>query len=521
MIRAILCKDAKLLWPLILLVTLIQACLEWAWHRYGAFGDDVAAGQLLRPLTFAWFVGLCGLTIAIFLQDAVPSLDQDWLIRPIARRDLLLAKVLLTAGAILVPMYAFNLARALATGFALAPSLEEAAIKEALVGAWLLVPVAAIAATAATFTELLVLGAALIGVYAGGTLLAAVLLGAGTCPTCGTGTVWIEHTIQHAGVLAGACAILWVQYFRRRTQLSRALALVGALALAWLHLPWSSAFAIESRLSPWPGSGRQIIVALAPQSEDAAVRQLSGGSPSRSAGGWGSLLERRSSAAPVRLDLPITLSGLGTDERVFVDATHLRLSDRQGHTLYEGMNGGLFGQGSLARPDAATDQAVLLPAPVYRRIAARAEQLELDYYMTLFARTSRYRLAAEYGTLQAPDMGRCATRVDPTGLSINLRCRQIGPSPSCVSAVLLGPEGHHDPELWDCDPDYRPDLPGFTNVLRFYSLDVPIRDPLGVASYPVTPAELSRSYLLISVYGARDHFRRALVVPNTRLEAWR
>jgi len=58
-------------------------------------------------------------------------------------------------------------------------------------------------------------------------------------------------------------------------------------------------------------------------------------------------------------------------------------------------------------------------------------------------------------------------------------------------------------------------------VLRFYSLDVPIRDPLGVASYPVTPAELSRSYLLISVYGARDHFRRALVVPNTRLEAWR
>lgn len=521
MIRGILRKDVVLLWPLILLVTLIQACLEWAWYRYGAFGDDVAAGQLLRPLTFAWFVGTCGLTIAIVLQDAVPALDQDWLIRPIARFDLLFSKLLLTLGAICVPMFALDAGRALATGFALGPALEEAAIKEALVAAWLLVPVAALAATAAGFTELLVLGAALIGVYAGATLAAAVLLGAAACPTCGTGTVWIEHTIQHVGVLAGACLILALQYFRRRTQLSRALALLGALGIAWFHLPWGAAFAIEGRLAPQPGSARNVVVGLVSRSAGGVIEGPSRGPIAPSEGSWRSLLEGSPPASPVRIDLPVRITGMGPDERVFVDATHLRLSDRQGHTLYAGINGGIFGQDSLARPDAAADQAVLLPATVYRRAAERPVRLELDYSLTLIGPTGRYRVAAEDGLLQAPDAGRCATRADPSGLSIQLRCRQIGPPPVCVSAALFGPDGRHDPQLWDCNPDYRPDLPGFTNVLRFYSLDVPIRDPLGVASYPVNPAELSHSYLLISIYGARDHFARALVLPGIRLPARR
>lgn len=521
MIRSILCKDARLLWPLIVLVTLIQACLEWVWYRYGAFGDDLAARELVRPLTVAWFVATCSLTVAIVQQDAVPGLDQDWLIRPIARLDLLLSKLLLALGAILVPMLALNVARALATGFAVGPSLEEAAIKEALVAGWLLLPVAALAATAATLTELLVLGAAIVAVYAGATLVSAVLLGGGTCPTCDTGIVWIEHTMQHVGVLAGACVILGLQYFRRWTPFSRALALAGALAVAWLQLPWRPAFAIESRLSPQPGSGRNVVVALEPRTAGTGAGDPEGGSGLHPRSGWTALIARTPSAAPVRLDLPVRISGMGSDERVFVDRSYLRLSDPQGHALYQGINEGMFGQDSLARPDAAADQAVLLPAAIYRRVSGQPVRLKLEYSLTLFELAGRYRLAAEQGTLQAPEVGRCATRLESSGLSIIFRCRQIGPAPFCFSAVLLGPDGRRDPEVWKCDPDYRPDLPGFTNVLRFYGLEVPVRDPLGPAQLPVSPAELSRSYLLVSFYGVRDHLTRTLVMPDIRLAAWR
>ena len=94
MIRAILRRDWRLLWPFVALLTVIGACLQWALHRYGFFGDDVAAKQLIGPLTVTWFAVACGLTIALVQHDAVPALDQDWLIRPIARTDLLLAKVL-------------------------------------------------------------------------------------------------------------------------------------------------------------------------------------------------------------------------------------------------------------------------------------------------------------------------------------------------------------------------------------------------------------------------------------------
>jgi len=233
-----------------------------------------------------------------------------------------------------------------------------------------------------------------------------------------------------------------------------------------------------------------------------------------------SLLEPRPAAAPIRLDLPVKISGFGPDELVFVDRSYLKLWDRHGHSLYEGRNDGMFGQDSIAYSGTAADHAVLLPAMIYRRIAMQPVRIELKYLLTLLAQAGRYRLAAENGALAAPAVGRCVTRVDRSGLSIKLRCRQIGPSPFCSSAVLFGPAGRHNPPLWDCDPDYRPDLPGFTNVLRFYSLDVPIRDPLGVAQYPVSAAELSRSYLLVSIYGVRDHLTRTLAIPDTRLAAW-
>src|SRR5262249_30759056 len=116
MIRHILWKDWKLLWPMVLFLTFIQICLQWVQFRFGYFADDPTAGELLRPLTMAWFAGVAAITAAVVQLDAIPGLDQDWLIRPLRRTDLLLAKLSFLLLTVSLPMLIVDTARVLSTG---------------------------------------------------------------------------------------------------------------------------------------------------------------------------------------------------------------------------------------------------------------------------------------------------------------------------------------------------------------------------------------------------------------------
>lgn len=533
MIGQILRKDWRLLWPLVALVTLIQGCLEWAWYRYGFFGEDRAARELVGPLSLAWYAGICSLAIAVVQQDAVPSLDQDWLIRPLRRTDLLAAKLLFIVAAVCLPMLALDVARALATGFAPAASLEEAIVKEAIVALWLLVPVAALSALASTLTELMILGAALIGIYAVTLSLSALIGGSGSCPTCDTGVVWLEQLMQHVGVLLGAGVILAFQYLRRWTRWSRALAVLGVLALVLVRLPWNLAFAAQSWLSPAPGAAASVEIAFDPQRPVALRDATPAGRPptaGQAARAWlagdidaaARYLKRRDPRnAPLRIDLPVRISGLAAEELVLVDRSQLQLFEAdgvRGDALYRGVNAGALEQqrGSTFGPTLG-EQAVYVPAQAYRLAADRSVRLRLLYSLTLMRLASERRIAALNGELRATDIGRCATKLSEDRLSIALRCQKLGPQPYCFSATLFGPRGRHDPEVLECESNYRPNLPGYVNVLQFYGVNVPVRDEFGLARYPIEVGELGQSYLLIKVYAARDHFKRTLVVPRIRL----
>src|ERR1044071_7515431 len=92
MIWSILKKDWALLWPLAVLVTLIQIAYEWAVYKFGFFGASPLAQELMRLLTPAWLIGVVALSVAVVYEDTVPGVDQDWLIRPLQRGDLLAAK---------------------------------------------------------------------------------------------------------------------------------------------------------------------------------------------------------------------------------------------------------------------------------------------------------------------------------------------------------------------------------------------------------------------------------------------
>jgi hypothetical protein len=253
-IGQILRKDWRLLWPMITVTALIQLGLEWTQYSYGLFGGAASLPQLTRLLTVAWYAALAVTAIAGVQRDALPSLDADWLIRPLRRTDLLLAKLVFILVAIVAPMLLLDFARATAMGFPASASLFAITIKEALVVADVLIPVMALAAVANGMTELLIFGAALALVYAAAQGADSLLLGNRSCPTCDTSIQWIQHLWQHIAILLGAVLILGLQYYRRATAVSRACGLAGAVVLALAQLPWSTAFAIQRALSPVPGS---------------------------------------------------------------------------------------------------------------------------------------------------------------------------------------------------------------------------------------------------------------------------
>jgi len=520
----ILKKDWKLLWPLVALCIAIQFGLEWVVFSAGLFGEDPAAAVLLRPLMLAWFVAIAAPAIAVVHQDSIPGVDQDWLIRPLRRTHLLLAKLVFAALTIIAPMFLANMLDALATGFPLLLSLKALLLKELFVFACFVVPSMALAALARNAAELVVLGAALMVVFAVALSLSALLSGSDWCPTCNSGMSWLQHVVQHIGILIGAGVILYLQYYRRRSDVARAVAILGAVALVFAQLPWSSAFALERCMTG--SSGAATVVGLEFGEPAPSARPTAPPMRGRVDQAVGYLRRRaRPGDAPVSIDLPVHAIGATADELVLADRIDIRLFGDDARLLYSGDNAGSLAgllspyPGASNSVPAETYQAVDLPGVAYRQAAATAARLQLDYSLTLVRLEAEHRLAAVAGAIHSADVGICATSFDRN--SLYLRCKTVIQAPFCFSAVLVGPDGRHNPEVLKCIPDYRRHLPTFMNALGFYGVDLPLRDRNGVAHYDIDASQLGTSQVLFKVYQESEHFKRRLTVATSQLDRWR
>lgn len=532
MIRHILRKDWRLLWPMVAVVVAIQIGYEWAAYGSGLFGENQAAEALQRPLTLAWFIGIAALVVAVIHQDPIPGVDQDWLIRPLKRMHLLLAKLIFLASTISAPMFMLNLAHALAMGIPVGASFSAVLAKELFIFLCFIVPVAALAAATRNMTELIVLSAALVLIYAVSLSLSAFFLGADWCPTCHSGMAWLQHLGQHIGILLGAAAILFLQYHRRRSAAARALAMVGAVLLVFLQLPWSSAFGIERWLSD--------------PSRDAAAVALELGGPSQSLdpAGAGSgpaprqttqlllhghvdqafaNLHRRapSGGAPVTIDVPVRIVGVSADELLLADRSEIQLFGADGRRFYRGTNGAASMALLAANPDEAPPpglfyQAIEIPGNVFGNAAASAVRLQIDYTLTLVKVRAEHKIAALDGELRSADVGVCAARFERNTVAVH--CKSITQAPFCYSGTLYAADGHHDSEVFQCVPDYRRHWPALIDVLNFYGIDLPLRDPNDAVHGGFDP---ETSYVLLKIYGELDHFQRTLRVAGFRPAAWR
>jgi len=534
MIRHILWKDWILLWPMAALLTGIQVGLEWVVFSANRFGESAVAEELERPLTMAWFLGIAALTIAVVQQDPVPGADQDWMIRPLKRSDLLMAKVLFIVITVCMPMFLLNLAHASAMGFPLIASLQALFVKELWFFAFFMLPVLALAATTRNMTELALLGAALIVANALGTGVSALVLNDSRCPTCDTGLSWLEHQLQHAGVLGGALIILGLQYFRRRTGLSRALAVCGAAALVFLQLPWNVAFAIQQWVSSAPGTNSAILLesarddikgndrgvdaSKAPPAERQATRALLRGDVDRAVEFMRRRVQR--SAATV-LEVPVRVTGVSGNDVLLVDRAEVELLGSDGRAIYHGVNVDESPNALRPAPELPggdpelVHQIVQIPQPILASSTQQPLQLRLEYSLTLMSVVSEHKMAAMDGELRSSEIGLCESKLDRDGVTVG--CKQIGRAPFCYSATLYRLDGSHNPEISKCTPNYRPFGSTLSDTLSFFGVNLPVRDRSGLARYPIDASLAADAYVLLRIYKERDHFKRDLTTTNYRV----
>jgi hypothetical protein len=528
MIWTVFKKDWTLLWPLAVLVTLIQVALEWAFYKYGFFGGSPLARELLRLMTPAWNIGIVALAVAVVHEDTIPGVDQDWLIRPLMRTDLLLAKMLFVAITVCLPMFVVNVVDELALGFPLAPSLADALYKEAYLFVCLMVPAMAMASATRNTIDLVVLVAGLVVLYAVCLWLSATLLGADRCPTCDTSLSWLQHLLQHSGLLVGSAVVLALQYYRRNTRVSRLLLAVGVVLLVVVQLPWNAAFAIQTWMGVPLGSSPAAITIAAEPAEVTIASGAGRGGQDSARRATKALLQGDLDAAvqnleglghradvPVVLNVPLRVTGTGHDEFLVLDRAEFALVDARGAVLYRGTGAErksvpLIADSADGSADPGrTQQTFELPSALYERVRSRAAGLVIDYSLTVRAVVAEHKMRAAGGEIRSTEVGICQSGADSSAAFI--RCRQIGRAPNCFAATLYGPDGHHNPPVRACGSDYRPFLPSPMTIISFAGMEMPIRDAYGVAHYEVDGSDLPDSYIIFKVYETGRHFRRTVV----------
>jgi hypothetical protein len=531
-IGAILRKDVRLLWPLAALSALLECILGIIQHHstpFG-FGDERMALQALVSLVLV--VSIVLVIVIVVQQDPVPGSTQDWVVRPIRRRDLLLAKLLTVALLIHGPIFVVQIVQGLSEGFAFGQILPAALLGNFEIALLFTLPVTAIAATTRTVGEALVGAlAVLVGFILAFLLIAVVhdavvhswvLRGA----TAGTGVQWVWQSLSHLWLLAITVAVLLLQYLRRCTVRSRVLFASGLFLFALASfLPWHPAFAFQEWLGPHERGGG-VTMAFETTSSNARVGPVPAATGVfLTSNPLAALLKGKVvsgkvvsgiAEGSVRIVLPITVSGLPSGAILHGDRVAVRLSDARG-SIYRG-TGQVFDLRAPANGSALLGQAIDLPRAIYARAAHQPVRLALDYSLTILRGHALAELPTP-GDRRVPHAGRCADRIEVSGKSLDVACMTVGAEPPCLSMRLIAGGVRQGPEVYRCQLDYEPVALRFSAnpLARMESrlaLLPPGTTPGGAGLPPGARVQLIE-------YAPQAHFTRRVVIQGVRLADWR
>jgi hypothetical protein len=506
-------KDLRLIWPLALGVALGQFVLLMLQAHARPF--DMGDGARLTSAIFSVGLGL-GLSLLIFLivqADGVAGVDQDWLVRPIRRRDLLLAKILTVVALVHGPIFVGNLVMGLAGGFGPGASLRAALLGSAVLAVWFTLPVMAIGALTKSITEALLTGLA---VLFGALILAWLASSILRQPTVDTGLAWVWGSARHGLLFTVSIAVLVWQYQRRNTVAARRLFIAGVLAFVWMpSLPWQPAFAIQQALSdPESGSRAGTLVITAVPDDSSATSATSVAGP-LDLPVFLAAEERKAAKSDVpkklvRVSQLVEFAGLPEGSLVHIDRAAVRISDADGHRLYQGMGHSFAVRAARPGDKARLLQLVDLPRHVYERLYAQKLQLQVRYYLTVLRPRVLAALPARADAQRVPELGSCASKIDDEGKGLDVACARVGEQPMCLSLSLRSHDGAaQGTQQFVCDLNYEPGALRFSGDV-FDHFDANL--PFAVGGVTAQDAEIA-----ITSYDAVEHLERTLLVPSFRL----
>jgi hypothetical protein len=518
MIWHILKKDLKLLWGMTAGVAALHFGRALAYYKIGHFGGNATLGQLLNLLIIAEYLASGFLIAMVVHQDAIPGVRQDWLVRPIRRRDLLFAKVLFTLILVLGPMVAADLVENLLFGFPLGASISAALQRGVFFLSFMALALVAFGSLTKNLTQAIAVAMVVFLAIGGFIVVANAFAGPGRPPFVvdASGLEWISEVERSLVCLVTAGVVLGLLYFRRKTW--AAYWVFGGGVLFWLltlMTPWRAAFALQGKVSPQPGAAAAVTLGFDP-SEGPKHSEL--GNEPRS-------LDPRTSNRFVEgatVALPLRIAGLPKDVVLNADHYELRFRRADGRTIHEdyGNNLQLFHEGEVNGSSAAY-QGLWIPQALYQEIKDQPLEVELDYSFTLMRLGGSYSLPALGGDERLPDLGWCKTRINAGQTAIQMRCFRPARTVYCGSAFLEDAStGVRNPERQACQPNYSPYVDSIYDSIGRAGMVLSFRDPAGLAHYPVGGAQLANARVVIRAYEPAEHFTRQLVIQNVRLSDW-
>lgn len=533
-------KDLVLLWPLVALSALAQFGLDAL-----MFMADRSPDSQYLLLTARLFVIVVFLTIALVIaqgvhQEAIPGTRQDWLVRPIRRWDLLVAKLLFVLAAVQLPMFLGDLVEAMAQGISWEQAATAALSRNLYVLVTISLPALGFAAMTRNTAQFVGVGVVyFIAITAATFLLSNVARINGqeqaTNPLFWTGVAWVQQTLARVVLAVGAIVALLLLYFRRRVVLARSVFPVFAgLSVLATFLPWDWMFAVQQSASAAPAGSQAVGLAFDPQapryrpapgentddySVGAGQVQLRG----RSAGDIAVENRVRRAQGDVTVFVPMRISGLPAGALAWADRATVTLRTQSGRVVFEGHGDDLkLDRTRSASPVTTAYEAIRIPALVYERSKDEPLMLEVDYSLSVLRPGAPVAAAALGADTQLPGFGRCTTGRDSDGDDVELRCLRAGRAPSCVSVTLSDMvSGQSNPDTLICAPDYSPyNARPFPDAISRFQVEAPFRDRLGLGNYPVGGAQLGRSQMVITSYEASRHVALRLTAPRVHLATW-
>jgi hypothetical protein len=540
-------KDVRLLWPIPLAIVVVQALCALRTMMLGYFDQPPVLERLTGFLPLLVYLGIAIVAVTVVHQEPLSGLREDWLIRPIRRRDLALSKVLFVLLTVNAPIMIVDVVQQLALHFPLSVSIEVAVSRCLVMVFAFSLPALLLGAVTRSLIDAFVFGIALaIGftfLFAFATsALSPALFGIGSQ----AGMIWVSVGGAGLVMMIGAAATLAFQYSTRRTLVARAFALATVLAAlcTLVCLPKTVAIAIQESL--WrPADSSRAKLRFDSGGQWARVepeKVLSYGDGSRVP----AVVAAARAAEKARIDrqmarirLPLHISGLHPGDILLADRVAVRITAQAGTMLYQGAgvctrggtgvgvscsdNGLEVWASPAERADTPSEQRLNLPIAVYERIKDEPVRVEVMYVLTRFV-AQRSQVISATGDLQSlSEMGACATRIDDDGDEVELGCLTNVGVPSCAAAYLEDPlTNRRNPELHLCDPNYGPfHRVGLEDAVVRSRLSIPFRDRSGLVHYPVDSEAIERARIVLTAYDPVDHFRSSVTIPSIRLVEWR